>query len=125
MRLPSWAGGMSVTLIEHPAAAYGAPQASTAENLPASGYDPRQASYLTLRRSWSPGDEVEVEITLPIRLRRAHPKVKGHRGKVAVTRGPLVYCLEDIDNPEVDIIPPRSCQVRFGRFSMRTFWAVS
>jgi DUF1680 family protein len=103
LRLPSWAGGMSVILIEHPAAAYGAPQASASDNFPASGYDPRRASYLSLRRSWSSGDEVEIEMTMPIRLRRAHPKVKGHRGKAAVTRGPLVYCLEDIDNPGTDI----------------------
>jgi DUF1680 family protein len=40
---------------------------------------------------------------MPIQLRRAHPKVKGHNGKIAVTRGPLVYCLESTDNPNVDI----------------------
>ena len=36
-------------------------------------------------------------------LRCAHPKVKGHAGKVTVTRGPLVYCLESVDNPAIDI----------------------
>jgi DUF1680 family protein len=40
---------------------------------------------------------------MSIRLRRAHPRVKGHAGKVAITRGPLVYCLESIDQPDVDI----------------------
>jgi DUF1680 family protein len=40
---------------------------------------------------------------MSIRLRRAHPKVKGHDGKIAITRGPLVYCLESVDNPDVDI----------------------
>jgi len=29
--------------------------------------------------------------------------VKGHAGKVALTRGPLVYCLESVDNPDVDV----------------------
>jgi DUF1680 family protein len=29
--------------------------------------------------------------------------VKGHAGKVALTRGPLVYCLESVDNPGLDI----------------------
>jgi DUF1680 family protein len=40
---------------------------------------------------------------MSIKLHHAHPKVKGHQGKVVVTRGPLVYCLENIDNPNVDI----------------------
>jgi hypothetical protein len=33
--------------------------------------------------------------------------VKGHAGKVALTRGPLVYCLESVDNPGVDIFTAR------------------
>ena len=40
---------------------------------------------------------------MPIQFRRAHPKVKGHKNKVAVIRGPLVYCLESVDNPDLDI----------------------
>ena len=42
-----------------------------------------------------------------IQLRRANPKVKGHVGKVAVTRGPLVYCIKNVDNPDVDIYTAR------------------
>ena len=44
---------------------------------------------------------------MSIKLRRAHPKVKGHAGKAAITRGPLVYCLESVDNPEIDIFAAR------------------
>lgn len=71
---------------------------------PASGYDPRTSQFLSLERTWSAGDIIELDMEMPILLRRAHPKVKGHRGKVALTRGPLVYCLESIDNPNLDII---------------------
>ena len=39
--------------------------------------------------------------------RRARPKVKGHAGKVAITRGPLVYCLESPDNLNLDIFTPQ------------------
>jgi hypothetical protein len=60
-----------------------------------------------ISHAWVSGDEVEVEFEMPIQLRRAHPRVKGHRDKVAVTRGPLVYCLENVDNPEVDIFTTR------------------
>jgi len=38
-----------------------------------------------------------------LKLRRAHPKVKRHAGKVALTRPLLVYCPESMDNPDVDI----------------------
>ena len=40
---------------------------------------------------------------MPIRLSRAHPKVQKHARKAAITRGPIVYCLESVDNPGVDI----------------------
>ena len=70
----------------------------------ASGYDLRNAEYTTVSRIWSAdGETLELSFDTSIRLRRAHPKVNGHAGKVAITRGPLVYCLESVDNPEVDI----------------------
>ena len=70
----------------------------------ASGYDPRQADYVIVTGNWSPqGETVEFDFDMSIQLRRAHPKVRGHAGKVAVTRGPLVYCLESVDNPNLDI----------------------
>jgi DUF1680 family protein len=67
------------------------------------GYDPRASWFTDIERTWSAGDILEFNFYLSIKLHRAHPKVKGHQGKVAVTRGPLVYCLESVDNPDVDI----------------------
>ena len=70
----------------------------------ASGYDPREAKFEVIDRDWNTeGETLEFNFDMSIRLRRAHPKVKGHTGKVAITRGPLVYCLESVDNPDVDI----------------------
>ena len=70
----------------------------------ASGYDPRSAAYETVTRVWSAGGEtLEFNVDTSVRLRRAHPKVKGHAGKVAITRGSIVYCLESVDNPDLDI----------------------
>ena len=70
----------------------------------ASGYDPRQADYEMIARNWSAeGETLEFNFDTSIQLRRAHPKVQGHAGKVTVTRGPIVYCLESVDNPTVDI----------------------
>ena len=74
------------------------------ERSTASGYDPRKAEYEVSGHVWSPeGEILEFNFDMSIQLRRAHPKVKGHAGKVAVTRGPLVYCLESVDNPHLDI----------------------
>jgi hypothetical protein len=70
----------------------------------ASGCDPRRADHETISRVWPVrGETIGFNFDMSIQLRRAHPKVKGHAGKVAVTRGPLVYCLESVDNPGVDI----------------------
>jgi DUF1680 family protein len=73
----------------------------------AQGYDPRRSRFLPIRRAWLPGDQIELTLDTPIILRRAHPKVKHHQGKVALTRGPLVYCLESIDNPGLDLFGVR------------------
>jgi uncharacterized protein len=74
----------------------------------ASGYDPRPANDESISRVWSPeGEILEFNFDMAIILRRAHPKVKGHKGKVALTRGPLVYCVESVDNPDVDIFTAR------------------
>jgi len=73
------------------------------QRLPASGFDPGGSSFISSDRSWSPGDILEFNFDMAIKLRHAHPKVKGHQGKVTLTRGPLVYCLENIDNLQVDI----------------------
>jgi DUF1680 family protein len=40
---------------------------------------------------------------MPVRRVLAHDKVEADRGKVALMRGPIVYCLEAADNPKVDV----------------------
>ena len=51
-----------------------------------------------LRRRWSAGDEVELSLPMPIRRVLSNEQVTNNDGKVAVERGPLVYCAEGIDN---------------------------
>ncbi len=99
LRLPSWADPIEVKVNGSARMIPPAPP----PHPKASGYDPRGSRWLSLRRTWARGDTVEITLGMPIVLRRAHPRVRGHRGKVAVTRGPLVYCLESVDNPGVDI----------------------
>ncbi|OPZ24946.1 MAG: Non-reducing end beta-L-arabinofuranosidase [Lentisphaerae bacterium ADurb.BinA184] len=57
--------------------------------------------YVGLRRLWSAGDTVELELAMPVERMAAHPAVLANIGKVALMRGPLVYCFEECDNPAV------------------------
>jgi DUF1680 family protein len=60
-------------------------------------------SYLHVRRNWRHGDRVELHLPMPPRRLLAHPFVAENVGRVAITRGPLVYCLEGVDHPGVDL----------------------
>jgi hypothetical protein len=71
------------------------------------GYDPRKAWFLTIRRNWSPSDCLELHLEMPIIVRKAHPRVRNYWNRVALTRGPLVYCLESLDNPGLDLFTTR------------------
>ena len=55
--------------------------------------------YVSLRRTWKEGDVVELEIPMPVRKVVSHPSVKDTAGMFALKRGPLIYCLEEVDNP--------------------------
>jgi DUF1680 family protein len=52
-----------------------------------------------LGREWSDGDEVVLVLPLEPRFTVADPRLDATRGAVAVEYGPLVYCLEAVDNP--------------------------
>ena len=54
--------------------------------------------YAVLRRVWHPGDQVMLTLPMPIERVRADPRVSTAAGKVALQRGPVVYCLEEPDN---------------------------
>lgn len=58
--------------------------------------------YATINRKWKKGDVVEVHFDMEPRLVVANKKVAADRGRVAIERGPLVYCAEWPDN-EADI----------------------
>ena len=116
LRIPSWAERFVVRINGQPYPIQSYSPTKSKEK-PASGYDPRQAWFLPVRRFWSPGDVLELEFEMQVILRRASPRLHNHKNKVALTRGPLVYCLENVDNPGVDIftarLDPSSLQTDF------------
>jgi DUF1680 family protein len=67
----------------------------------AEAYD--ESGYLKILRNWKPGDVVRLVLPMPVRLIESHPRVWENAGRVALMRGPLLYCLEGVDHPGVDL----------------------
>ncbi|MCK4346687.1 MAG: glycoside hydrolase family 127 protein, partial [Bacteroidales bacterium] len=59
---------------------------------------PLENGYLVVRRKWGNGDVIELDIPMPVRKVLSNNKVEEDRNKLALERGPLVYCAEGIDN---------------------------
>ncbi len=57
-----------------------------------------ERGYAVLARTWEAGDVVELVLEMPVERVRAHPAVVQDQGRVALQRGPLVYCVEDADH---------------------------
>jgi DUF1680 family protein len=60
-------------------------------------------SYVEVRRNWRPGDLLRLQLPLQARWMESHPYVRGNLGRLALQRGPLVYCFESVDNPGFDL----------------------
>ena len=57
-----------------------------------------EKGFARLSRNWKPGDTVEIHLPMPVRKVMSHENVQENRGKVALQRGPIVYCFEGVDN---------------------------
>ncbi len=69
--------------------------------------------YAALKRIWNRGDRVELVLAMPVERIEAHPSVRMDCGSVALQRGPIVYCLEAVDNGShlCDLILPASSPI--------------
>jgi DUF1680 family protein len=69
-------------------------------------------SYVEIQRQWHSGDVVHLSFPMSVRLLASHPRVTNDYHRVAMMRGPLVYCIEQVDHPGVDLwnllLPARS-----------------
>ncbi len=98
LRIPSWAKHYSIFINDQPFSSSKIDESSEKIRT-ASGYSPYESKYLTIKREWNPNDNIRINFPMKILIHRSHPKVKPNRNKIAISRGPLVYCLEDLDNP--------------------------
>lgn len=82
LRIPGWARSATVRVNDEAVA------------------DATPGQYCEVRRKWSSGDILLLELPMPAELIESHPLVEETRNQVAVRRGPIVYCLESLDLPE-------------------------
>jgi DUF1680 family protein len=62
-----------------------------------------ERGYLCLQRKWHSGDEILLDLEMPVVYLRSHPLVASGVGRAALQRGPLVYCLESADHSGVSV----------------------
>jgi len=60
--------------------------------------EPAADGYVSVDRQWAAGDTVSLSFDLPVDAVGADPRVRADAGRLALRRGPLVYCLEDADH---------------------------
>lgn len=72
--------------------------------------------YVLLKRRWLSGDTVVLNLAMPVEQVKAHPKVRQNKGRIALQRGPLVYCFEQTDHqvPVEEIVIPKNSQLTAG-----------
>jgi len=68
---------------------------------PVTGAKPGE--YLPIQRKWSAGDRITLQMEMPVHVLEANYRVTEDSGRVAVQRGPVLYCLEEQDQPNVPL----------------------
>jgi DUF1680 family protein len=86
VRIPSWCAAAALYVNEVP---FGEPVGNGA--------------YVQVRRDWRPGDRLTLDLPMGIRQVACHPYVLNNDGRVALMRGPLLYCLEEADHAGVEL----------------------
>jgi len=97
LRIPGWSGGQPVPSDLYRYLNEGAEEATLKVNGKAAALD-LDKGFARIRRNWKTGDVIELNLPMPIRRVLCHQKVEDNRGKVALERGPIVYCAEGVDN---------------------------
>lgn len=125
MRLPAWAADCRVSLNGRETRVH------VSKSMPgkptANGLNFNAACWMRLSQRFFPGDEIKLDFDMPIKLAWQDERVRGCGGKAAVTRGPVVYCLESVDhnhdifNTEVE---PESLQAFFDETLLDGTWVL-
>lgn len=92
LRVPGWCRGARLTVCGKP-----------------TRLEPRRG-YVRIRRTWKAGDRVALTLPMPVERVEANPRVRQDAGRIALRRGPVVYCFEEVDNGAglQDVVIPRT-----------------
>lgn len=100
IRIPGWATGHPVPGTLYTYSGPEAPASVIRVNGETLSYT-KEKGYAVLDRKWKDGDELEVTFDMPVRFVSADPRVETLKGRIAVERGPFVYCttlsVNDVD----------------------------
>ena len=69
----------------------------------AADYTLTEGHYLRLKREWQAGDVVQLDLPMPVQYVESNPRVNENYHRVALMRGPVLYCIEGVDHPGTDI----------------------
>ncbi|MHA1526398.1 MAG: glycoside hydrolase family 127 protein [Promethearchaeota archaeon] len=61
-------------------------------------------TYVEILRNWKNDDTININFRMVPKLEKSDLRIKSNRGKIAISHGPLIYCIEQIDNKEIDIL---------------------
>lgn len=73
-----------------------------------------ERGYAAIEREWKSGDEIAIHFDMPVQRVQAHADVRFDKGLLAMERGPILYALEAIDQPEdyvFDVVIPRDAEI--------------
>ncbi|HUK47418.1 MAG TPA: beta-L-arabinofuranosidase domain-containing protein [Terriglobales bacterium] len=92
-RIPGWSNGATV-------AVNGKPESGVSAG-----------EYLPIKRTWKPGDVVTLEFPMHTEVIASNPRVAEDRNKVAVRRGPVIFCMEELDQTSGAALPDLAISV--------------
>jgi DUF1680 family protein len=103
-----WDGRVTVTITESPAQPWRlslrVPAWATGATIESQGTRSSvQPGYWSERRTWSAGETVVLDVPMAPRLTSPMPRASAIFGCLAIERGPLVYCIEQADNPDINL----------------------
>ena len=91
LRVPGWLKQHSAAILPHTYADRARPYSIKVNKR---SFYPETRDYITLKRRWKKGDVIELDLPMDVRRIKANDNDEDLRGKVALERGPIVFCLE-------------------------------